>query len=89
MGNFSAYTLLRCPNCDEVGQMLVLDSRAVRSTNSVRRRRRCDACGHRFTTHERLDDDGPGTERAIEEARGALQLALDRLNRYISSSQES
>ena len=33
----------------------VVDSRPVEDTNSIRRRRLCDACGRRFTTYEKVE----------------------------------
>ena len=32
-----------------------MDSRPVEDTNSIRRRRLCDACGRRFTTYEKVE----------------------------------
>jgi transcriptional repressor NrdR len=37
----------------------VLDSREGRDGRSIRRRRTCGACGHRFTTRERIDESVP------------------------------
>lgn len=37
----------------------MLDSRDGREGNSVRRRRSCNTCGHRFTTHERIEEARP------------------------------
>jgi len=45
---------MRCPSCDSVGSRVV-DSRGTPSEDAIRRRRECDACGHRFTTYERVD----------------------------------
>ncbi len=45
--------LMRCPNCS-VSDDHVVDSREVDGAQSVRRRRECRNCGHRFTTFERL-----------------------------------
>ncbi len=44
---------MKCPKCgcDEVK---VVDSRNSKEGNSVRRRRECDRCDHRFTTLEEL-----------------------------------
>ncbi len=33
----------------------MVDSRPVEDTNSIRRRRLCDACGRRFTTYEKVE----------------------------------
>lgn len=47
---------MRCPVCQ--GQSTkVLDSRD--SGEAIRRRRRCQACGHRFTTRERIETSVP------------------------------
>ena len=45
---------MRCPFCDK-DNTRVVDSRPVEDTNSIRRRRLCDACGRRFTTYERVE----------------------------------
>lgn len=42
---------MRCPNCKRETQ--VIDTREA--DNSVRRRRECLHCQHRFTTYERLE----------------------------------
>lgn len=43
-----------CPSCG-AHETRVVDSRPVESGNAIRRRRECEACGHRFTTYERLE----------------------------------
>jgi transcriptional repressor NrdR len=47
---------MRCPLCSNL-ENRVLESRAADGGHSVRRRREClnPACGHRFTTYERID----------------------------------
>ncbi|MGE5508285.1 MAG: transcriptional regulator NrdR [Chitinophagales bacterium] len=45
---------MKCPFCGEPDSK-VLDSRAIDDETAIRRRRECPACGHRFTTYERLD----------------------------------
>lgn len=40
---------MQCPKC--AGDTSVVDSRAA-PNNTIRRRRECDACGHRFNTFE-------------------------------------
>ncbi len=42
---------MRCPFCD-AHDTRVVDSRLGNGGDSVRRRRECNACGERFTTHE-------------------------------------
>lgn len=49
---------MRCPLCGSL-QTKVVDSREGRDGTSIRRRRECSQCVHRFTTHERLDDTLP------------------------------
>ena len=45
---------MRCPYCNQ-DNTRVVDSRPVEDTNSIRRRRMCDACGKRFTTYEKVE----------------------------------
>lgn len=45
---------MRCPYCNQDNSRVV-DSRPVEDTNSIRRRRMCDACGRRFTTYEKVE----------------------------------
>lgn len=45
---------MRCPYCNQ-DNTKVVDSRPVEDTNSIRRRRMCDACGKRFTTYEKVE----------------------------------
>jgi transcriptional repressor NrdR len=49
---------VRCPVCRNPSTK-VLDSREGRDGTSIRRRRVCSGCGHRFTTHERIDETLP------------------------------
>lgn len=44
---------MQCPRCGELDTR-VIDSRLIENGTAVRRRRLCDRCGLRFTTHERL-----------------------------------
>jgi transcriptional repressor NrdR len=46
---------MRCPKC-HADDTKVIDSRDVGEGSSIRRRRLCPACGHRFTTYERLEE---------------------------------
>ena len=45
---------MRCPQC-KLKNSRVVESRDVEDTSSIRRRRECESCGHRFTTYERLE----------------------------------
>lgn len=46
---------MRCPFCKE-DKDKVIDSRATEGGVCIRRRRRCLACGRRFTTYERIEE---------------------------------
>jgi transcriptional repressor NrdR len=43
---------MRCPRCEN-DTTRVVDSRDLENGSTIRRRRECEACGHRFTTYER------------------------------------
>ncbi len=45
---------MKCPFCGS-HKIQVLESRSIDEGNSIRRRRNCDKCGKRFTTHEKVD----------------------------------
>ena len=45
---------MKCPNCGYEDSKVV-DSRPVEENNSIRRRRECLECGHRFTTYEIIE----------------------------------
>lgn len=45
---------MKCPVCAKQNSR-VLESREAEVASSMRRRRECGACGHRFTTYERLE----------------------------------
>ena len=47
---------MRCPSCSHL-ESKVVDSRPSEDGAAIRRRRECLACGHRFTTYERLGDN--------------------------------
>ena len=44
---------MKCPFCNQ-DNTRVVDSRPVEDTNSIRRRRLCDACGRRFTEEKEI-----------------------------------
>ena len=48
---------MRCPKCGCQDDK-VIDSRASREGATIRRRRECETCGHRFTTYEELEHEG-------------------------------
>ncbi len=49
---------MRCPFCGE-NEDRVIDSRASREGDVIRRRRECVACERRFTTYERVEESLP------------------------------
>ena len=44
---------MRCPKCGG-NKSSVVDSRQAEDGNTIRRRRECEECQHRFTTYERV-----------------------------------
>jgi len=46
---------MRCPKCGAT-KSSVIDSRQAEEGNTIRRRRECDECQHRFTTYERVEE---------------------------------
>lgn len=46
---------MRCPFCNYTDGK-VIDSRASKEGDSIRRRRECLKCGRRFTTYERIEE---------------------------------
>lgn len=48
---------MRCPKCSCQDDK-VIDSRASREGATIRRRRECINCGHRFTTYEEIERGG-------------------------------
>jgi transcriptional repressor NrdR len=46
---------VKCPYCG-FDEDRVLDSRAIREGEAIRRRRECLQCGRRFTTHEEIEE---------------------------------
>lgn len=47
---------MRCPYCENVDTKVV-DSRPTDEGRAIRRRRLCEACGKRFTTYEKLEEN--------------------------------
>jgi transcriptional repressor NrdR len=46
---------MKCPYC-AFSDSKVVDSRPDKGGATIRRRRECEACGKRFTTHERIEE---------------------------------
>lgn len=47
---------MRCPYCENIDTKVV-DSRPTDEGRTIRRRRLCEACGKRFTTYEKLEEN--------------------------------
>lgn len=45
---------MKCPQCQSC-ESKVIESRDVAGGDSIRRRRECESCVHRFTTYERVE----------------------------------
>ena len=54
MGKYAEVSM-KCPACNEDNDR-VIDSRASHDGFAIRRRRECAACGHRYTTYERIEN---------------------------------
>ena len=63
---------MRCPRCDATGTR-VIDSRDLEGGTTIRRRRECEACAHRFTTYER-----PEGARLFVVKRDGVRQDFDR-----------
>ncbi|AEE16625.1 transcriptional regulator NrdR [Treponema brennaborense] len=46
---------MRCPYCGSLDDK-VIESRALGTGESIRRRRECVSCGYRFTSYERIEE---------------------------------
>lgn len=76
-------TIMKCPFCHH-DDTQVLDTRVSEEGDSIRRRRRCNACDKRFTTYERVEltmpvivkKNGSRTEFDADKLRASLMLAL-------------
>ena len=64
---------MTCPRCHGVTR--VVDSREARE--SVRRRRACRACGHRFTSHEVAAEHVAADRERVAAALRQLAVTLD------------
>jgi transcriptional repressor NrdR len=76
---------VRCPRC-EARDSRVVDSRDLDDAATIRRRRECASCGHRFTTYERVEAarlavlkrDGQRQEFDRDKLAAGLRKALTR-----------
>ncbi len=94
---------MRCPLCDHWGSK-VLDSRPLDNGRAIRRRRRCENCGARFTTYEQIEirlpavvkQDGRREQfdrdklmRSLEIASTKLQIPRRRLDQICDEIREA
>ncbi len=88
---------MRCPQCRHVEDR-VIDTRVCRGGESIRRRRECLGCGHRFTTYEvivrtekqivkrdgrREDFDPEKLRTGVRRACGKRPISTDAIDRLI------
>ncbi len=76
---------MRCPSCG-ADDTRVIDSRTVEDGAAIRRRRRCEACGRRFSTVERVEQrwpmvikkDGAREAFSVEKIERGMAIALQK-----------
>ena len=73
---------MRCPNCG-CGDDKVIDSRAARDGSTVRRRRECLSCGHRFST---LESVVPEDMKVVKRNGEREDYDRDKLRRGIANA---
>ena len=74
---------MRCPFCKH-SETTVIDSRVPEDSDTVRRRRRCEACERRFTTYEHAElfmptvvkKNGNRVDYERNKLRNSIRLAL-------------
>lgn len=82
----------------------MIDSRTANEGTSIRRRRECEKCEHRFTTHERIEEFFPmvvkkdGTRqsfdsvkilRGIQRACEKRPVSIDQMNEALSEIEKA
>lgn len=78
---------MKCPKCGDLEDK-VIDSRPSRDGLSVRRRRECLSCSHRFTTYESIEQqdlrvqkrDGSLEPFSLEKMSVGIERALEKRN---------
>jgi transcriptional repressor NrdR len=76
---------MRCPKCANQDDK-VIDSRASREGTTIRRRRQCANCGHRYTTYEQVEEvllmvikrDGRREEFAKDKLMNGIKKACQK-----------
>jgi transcriptional repressor NrdR len=83
---------MKCPACQEDNDR-VIDSRASHDGFATRRRRECAACGHRYTTYERIESTfvklikKDGTRQPFDRTKIKRGLELACQKRPVSDAQ--
>ena len=76
---------MRCPKCGG-NKSSVVDSRQAEDGNTIRRRRECEECQHRFTTYERVEER---TLVVVKKDGTREQFSRDKIfNGFIRSAQK-
>lgn len=70
---------MKCPFC-HYRDSKVIDSRDLRDGESIRRRRECLKCGHRFTTYERVE---PVNILVIKKDGNREEFSREKLSRGV------
>lgn len=65
---------MKCPYCKALNNDKVIDSRLTEGGTAIRRRRQCEACGRRFTTKERPDEEA----RLVVVKRDGARVPFER-----------
>ncbi|MDZ4816097.1 MAG: transcriptional regulator NrdR [Verrucomicrobiota bacterium] len=80
---------MRCPKCGHQDDK-VIDSRASKDGDSIRRRRECLKCAHRFTTYEEVERNEffvmkrDGRREKFDRAKVAKSIAIACQKRPVS-----
>lgn len=73
---------MNCPRChNHRGQ--VTDSREDDANSTIRRRRRCPACGHRWTTYEVTAEDRAALVERDRRVRTAVDALMPLVNGHL------
>ncbi len=68
---------MQCPSCKEINKDKVIDSRLSEGGKAIRRRRECGACGKRYTTKERVEQEAKLT--VIKKDGSRVPFDIERL----------
>ena len=94
---------MKCPRC-YVDNDKVLESRTNKDGTSIRRRRECLNCGHRFTSYERIEEkpiivikkdgrhqpfDISKVERGIRQCTEKLNITQDEIETILRNIEDS